>query len=126
MSLGQTISSFFETPGGTAVVALFALAALDFALGVLAALRDGTFQVGSLAAWVRKHIAGRVLPITAVLVVGHLAGGLSIDSAEDLLSPGTILTGIGIAAATAYILETIGSVRDSLTPKPGTRDVPQD
>lgn len=125
MSLGQAITSFFDTPGGTAVVALFALAALDFALGVLAALRDGTFRWDALAAWVRKHVAGRVLPIAAVLVVGHLAGGLSIESAQDVLSPGTVLTGIGLAAATAYVLETVASVRDSLTPDAG-RTVPQD
>lgn len=124
MSLGQAIQSFFDTPGGTAVVALFALAALDFVLGVLAAVRDGVFQLDALAAWVRKHIAGRVLPITAALVIGHLAGGLSIESAQDVLSPGSVLTGIGIAAATAYILETIASVRGSLTT--GTGKVPQD
>lgn len=124
MSLGQAITTFFGTPGGTAIVALFLLAALDFLLGVLAAIRDDVFEFGALAAWVRKHIAGRVLPITAVLVIGHLAGGLSIETTSDILSPGTVLTTLGLGMAGAYVLETIASIRASLTD--GTAKVPQD
>lgn len=127
MNLGQTIVSFFDTPAGSAVVLLFALAVLDFAVGTFAAIRDDVFQVESIAAWLRKHLAGRVLPIVAVLIIGHLAGGLTIDDGvTGLLDAGTIITGIGIAGAAAYILETIASLRESFVPKPGTREVPQD
>jgi small basic protein len=124
MSLGQAITQFFGSPGGTAILLLFALAALDFVLGTLRAISDNVFQLDSLAAWVRKHIAGRVLPITAVLVIAHLAGGLSIDTAADILAPGTILTTIGLGMAGSYVLETIASVRESLVA--GTATVPQD
>ncbi len=126
MSLGQAITSFFSTPGGTAVVVLFLLAVLDFLLGTFAAIRDNVFQLDAIGAWIRKHLAGRVLPITVVLVVGHLAGGLSVETTADIITPGTILTGIGVGAAAVYVAEVIGSLRESLTPKADTRAVPQD
>jgi hypothetical protein len=126
MNIGTAVTTFFNTPAGTAIVLLFALATLDFALGTLAAIRDNVFQLDAVAAWLRKHIAGRVLPITAVLLTGHLAGGLSFedDGFAAIIDPGTVLTGIGLTMAAAYIAETVASLRDSLTP--GTASVPQD
>jgi hypothetical protein len=126
MNLGTAVTTFFNTPAGTAIVLLFALATIDFVLGTLAALRDNVFDLTAVAAWLRKHIAGRVLPITAVLLTGHLAGGLSFeqDGIGALIDPGTVLTGIGLTMAGAYIAETVASIRDSLTP--GTATVPVD
>lgn len=119
MTLINVVREFFATPAGTGVVLLFALAALDFLMGTFAALRDGTFQLDAIAAWIRKHIAGRVLPVTAVLVIGHMLGGLTLGGGlADVLSPGTVLTTIGLGAAGVYVLEVIGSVKESLTPKP--------
>jgi hypothetical protein len=80
------------------------------------------FQLDAVGAWLRKHIAGRVLPTTAVLLVGHMTGGLNIDDgAAGILSPGTVLTTIGLGMAATYVLEVIGSVRESLVPKPAER-----
>jgi hypothetical protein len=121
MNLTTIVQQFFATPAGVAVVALFALAVLDFALGTFAAIRDDVFQLDALGAWLRKHVAGRVLPTTAVLLVGHMLGGLEFASAQDLVSPGTILTTIGLGMAGTYVLEVIGSVRESLVPKPAER-----
>lgn len=125
MSLGAAITEFFGTPAGAAIVALFALAALDFALGAFAAFRDDVFTLDALSVWVRKHIAGRVLPITAVLIVGHMTGGLSFEGGE-VVSPGTVLTALGLGMAATYVLETVASIRESLTAKPGTREVPNE
>jgi hypothetical protein len=128
MNIGTAVQTFFNSPAGTAIVLLFALATLDFVLGTLAAIRDKVFQMEAVAAWLRKHIAGRVLPITAVLLTGHLAGGLAFedDGFSAIIDPGTVLTGIGLTMAAAYIAETVASLRDSLTPKPLTRAVPED
>jgi hypothetical protein len=128
MSLGVAITSFFNTPAGAGILAVMALSVLELALGTFAAIRDNVFQWDAVAAWVRKHLAGRVLPIVAVLVMGHLAGGLQFqeDGAAALLNPGTILTGIGLGAAALYVTEIIGSIRESLTPKPDVREVPVD
>jgi hypothetical protein len=126
MTLINVIREFFGTPAGTGVVLVFGLAVLEWLLGTFAAIRDGVFRLDSIGAWIRKHLAGRVLPLTTVLVLGHMLGGLAIEGAADLLSPGTVLTTIGLGAAGVYILEVIGSVRESLTPRPDTRDVPTD
>jgi hypothetical protein len=115
MTLIQVVREFFGTPAGAAVVALFALAALDFMLGVFAAFRDGIFKLDAVAAWLRKHVAGRVLPTAAVLLIGHMTGGLAFDDgAAGLLAPGTILTTIGLGMAGSYVLEVVGSLQESL------------
>jgi hypothetical protein len=124
MTIVQVIRDFFDTPAGTAVLILFAIAVLKFLMGTFAAIRDDVFELQAVSAWVRKDLAGRVLPIAAVLVFAHMTGGMSIDNGSDLLSPGTILTTIGIGASAVYVLEVIGSIRESLQPKPGTRAVP--
>ncbi len=95
------IHAFFNDPAGQAIYAMLALAFVDFALGVLAALRDGTFDMEQIAAFLRKHIAGRVAPIALLLFVGYAAH-------EQLL------TAAGIAAAAAYTAETIASVVSSV------------
>jgi hypothetical protein len=101
------------------------LAVADFGLGVFAAIRDGVFTWDALAAWLRKSLVGRVLPIFGALFIGHLAGGLTVDDGVmGVLTPGTIITGIGLVAATAYVLEVIASIRESFVKKPETRAVP--
>ncbi len=124
MTITAVFKDFFGTPAGAAVVALFALAALDFVLGTFAAFRDNVFQLDSVAAWLRKHVAGRVLPTTAVLVIGHMVGGLSLANGADLLSPGTILTTLGLGMAGTYVLEIVGSLQESLKPKPASGPAP--
>ena len=119
------IDAFFATPVGQAVVVIGLLAVLDFAIGVFAAIRDDVFSWDVLAAWVRKTLLGRVAPIFGTLLVGYVAGGLTLDDgAQGILTPGTIITGIGLVAGTAYVLEVIASIRESFVPKPGVRDVP--
>lgn len=126
MSLGQAITQFFETPGGTAIVALFLLAALKFVVGTLAAIRDDVFTADAIGAWLRKDVAGRVLPVFAVMVTAHLAGGLSIGGGEDIITPGNALTILGLGMAATYVTGALASIRESLEPKPGTRSVPED
>jgi hypothetical protein len=119
------IDAFFATPVGQAVVVIALLAVLDFGLGVFAAIRDDVFTFDALAAWVRKTLLGRIAPIFGTLIVGYVAGGLSLDDGvSGVLTPGTIITGIGLVAGTAYVLEVIASIRESFVPKPGVRDVP--
>lgn len=125
MNLGVAIDQFLHSPAGNAILLMALMAVLDWVLGTLRAVQDNTFTLDALAAWLRKAVAGRVLPTFAILLAGHIAGGLSVGQASDLLSPGTILSGIGIAMASAYILETIGSIRDSLDSAAGDK-VPTD
>lgn len=110
----SALRAFFTDPAGQAIYAMLALAFADFGLGVLAAIRDGSFQWDVVAAFVRKHLAGRVAPIALLLFVGY-AGHLDA------------LTVAGLAAAAAYTAETIASLVGSLknvTGK-GVNEVPQ-
>ena len=100
---------FMDSDAGKLLYAVLALALLDFVLGTLAALRDGSFRLDAVAAFLRKHIAGRVGPIAAILVWGYA-------TEQD-----AIIT-VGVIGATAYLAETIGSIRDSWAPG---RDFPQ-
>lgn len=125
MTLINVIREFFQTPAGAAVVALFALAGLNFLLGTFAAIRDGVFQLEAIGAWLRKDIAGKVLPATAVLLIGHMLGGLTFDDGvSGVITPGGIITTIGLGMAATYVLGAIGSLQESLVAKPGTRKVP--
>jgi hypothetical protein len=121
------LTEFFDQPTGQAVLAVGLLAVADFALGVFAAVRDNVFTWDAIAAWLRKTLTGRVLPIFGVLLVGYAVGGMTFaDGIGGIVSPGTIITGIGLAAAASYVLEVIASMRESLVPKPATRAIPED
>lgn len=123
----NVLDQFFATPVGQAIVVIALLAVLDFGLGVFAAIRDQTFTVEVVASWVRTTLLGRIAPIFGTLFVGYVAGGLSLDDGvSGVLTPGTIITGIGLVAGTAYVLEVIASIRESFVAKPGTRAVPNE
>lgn len=94
------IRAFFDSQDALVLYACLVLAAADFTLGTLAAFRDSTFQLDSVAAYLRKHVAGRVAPITVLIGLGYFGNQPA-------------LTAIGMASAAAYTLETIGSIRTS-------------
>jgi hypothetical protein len=96
---------FLTSDAGAALSGLLVVAFLDFMTGVLAALRDGTFAMDAIAAFLRKHILGRVAPIALLLVVGYFGG-----AAGQLFMAGAI------AAATAYVAETVASVWGNINP----------
>jgi hypothetical protein len=97
------LQTFLESPAGLALKAALAAAFLDFATGVFAALRDGTFALDAVAAFVRKHILGRVAPISAVLAAGYFSGDQTLIAAA-------------VAMLVAYAAETVSSVLGNLNP----------
>jgi len=78
----------------------------DFATGSFAALRDGTFALDALAAFLRKHIWGRVAPIGTLLVLGYFGGD----------TVGQLFMASALAAGTAYAAETASSIIGNLNP----------
>lgn len=126
MDIRIILSEFFHTPAGTTIVALFGLAIVDLVLGVIAALRDETFQLQAIDAWVRKTLLGRLLMPTVLLIAGYLLGGIQLtgDVTTQLTSPGAWLTTAGLTAAATVLLGLVGSIQESLQPKPGARAVP--
>lgn len=107
-------SALLASPAGLAIKGALVAAFLDFAVGALFAAKNGTFALDSVAAFVRKHLLGRVFPITALLMAGSALEGDAMGAA---------LTASGLTAATAYAAETIGSVMGSVNPpKPSEGD----
>jgi hypothetical protein len=97
--------AFLNSDAGTALKGLLIVSFLDFATGTLAALRDGTFALDAIAAFVRKHILGRVAPIGLLLVVGYFGG-----------QAGQLFLAGAIAAGAAYVAETAASVWGNVNP----------
>ena len=102
----EALQTFIESPAGTALIAMVAVAFADFATGSFAALRDGTFTIDALAAFLRKHIWGRVAPIGMLLVLGYFGGA----------TVGQLFMAAAVAAAAAYVAETAGSIIGNLNP----------
>ena len=107
------LSAFFASNSGIAVYGVLVLAFVDFALGVMAAIRDKTFTLDVVAAYLRSHVVGRVFPITLLLAAGYFGN-------QDAL------TALGLVSAAAYLAETIGSISTSWGPGHATQAVPDD
>jgi len=97
------IAAFLASPEGLALKAALALAGVDFLFGVYAAIRDGTFALDAVAAFLRKHLLGRVFPIGTLLVIGYYSHDGAMSAA-------------GLAAGAAYVAETAASVYGSINP----------
>lgn len=102
----EGLKEFIASPAGTALLAMVGVAFADFATGAFAALRDGTFQLDALAAFLRKHIWGRVAPVGTLLVLGYFGGD----------TVGQLFMASALAAGTAYAAETASSILGNLNP----------
>ena len=99
------LQTFLDSGAGLALKAALAAAFLDFATGSFAAIRDGTFALDAVAAFLRKHVLGRIAPLATLLVVGYFGG-----------STGQVFLAAAIAGLTAYAAETGASVLGNLNP----------
>lgn len=99
----MTLEAFLASDAGLALKGALVAAGLDFITGSFAALRDGTFALDALAAFLRKHILGRVAPLAALLAGAYVSGD-------------AILMTFAIGGLTAYAAETVASVKGNLLP----------
>jgi hypothetical protein len=99
----ETLQAFLASEAGLALKAALVAAALDFATGVFAAARDGSFAWGALGAVLRKHILGRVGPLAALLAGAYVSGD-------------ELLMSFAIGGLTIYAAETIASVKGNVIP----------
>lgn len=104
------LRAFLDSPAGLALIAMVGVAFADFITGTFAALRDGTFALDAIAAFLRKHIAGRVAPIGVLLLLGYFGGG----------TIGDLFLASAIASAAAYTAETASSILGNLSPPKAT------
>jgi hypothetical protein len=111
----EALQAFLNSPAGAALIAALVAAFADLATGTLAAIRDGTFSLDSIAAFLRKHIAGRVGPLGVLLLLGYYGGDVA----------GQLFMASAVAGLTAYAAETAASIWDNLRPS-GENPVPED
>ena len=99
----NVVAEFLASTGGLAVKGALVAAFLDLAFGIFAAVRDGTFAIDAVAAFLRKHLAGRVAPLTALAVAAHYSGD-------------PVMLATASAGLVAYAAETLGSIYGSINP----------
>lgn len=97
------LTGFLSSPAGLALKGALVAAALDFITGTFAAVKDGTFAWDVIAAFLRKHILGRVAPLAALLIGGYVSND-------------AVLLTFAAAGLTAYAAETISSIQGNLIP----------
>lgn len=97
------LQAFLDSPAGIAIKGALVAAFLDFLTGSFAAIKDGTFAWDVLAAFLRKHILGRVAPLAGLLIGGYVTGD-------------AVLSTFAAAGLTAYAAETIASIKGNLLP----------
>jgi len=117
VTLTESIRAFFDSGAGQAALAVLAVGLVDFLLGVLAALRDGVFELSAVGAWIRVQFAGRILPIWILLFIGFYAQGIEFADIPLLLAA-------GLGAAATYVAETVGSILKNWGPKHEVQTVP--
>ena len=82
--------------------------AIDVLGGIALAVIHGTFSLAYVAVWLQSHVLPRVFPIVALALIGH---GFPADGSIVPAIP--FAFGLAVAGLTAYLLETIASLRDS-------------
>lgn len=97
------ISDLINSPAGVAIKGALVAAFLDFAFGVFAAAKDGSFALDALAAFVRKHLLGRVFPVSLLSIIGYYSGDVAMIAAAGV-------------SLTAYTAETLASIYGSIRP----------
>lgn len=111
MTFGQLLREFF-TDDLLKIVLL--LVALDFALGVAAALKTGTFRFSYIADYLRNDFGFKVVPWFIVYAGAELAGDV------DIIIPGLDLSEVAggvyatlVAAMIASILNSLNELREA-------------
>jgi hypothetical protein len=103
----MVLAEFLASPAGLALKGALVAAFLDFAVGSLAAARNGSFAFDAVAAFLRKHVLGRVLPLGVLLMAGYLTGDATMNT-------------FAAAGLVAYATETMASVYASFTESKAT------
>lgn len=96
------LQAFLNSTEGFALKGALVAAFLDFAVGSIAAARNGSFTWDAVAAFLRKHVLGRVLPLALLLITSYTTGD-------------TVMLTFAVTGLTAYAAETLASVYGSFT-----------
>lgn len=103
MNLSELIRAFADDPG---VRIAAVLVALDFVLGVTAAVVRRTFRIGWLSDFLRRDVLGKLVPYFALWAAVRVSGDLTI--------PGFEIGAIEEGANAMLVLAMTGSILNSL------------
>lgn len=95
---------------------LIVLPLVQYVLGVLRAIANSSFDIALLDVFIRTDIAGRVLPVTILIVLGRF---IDVAAPKTLNVPGLdlgLLTGGGIALAAVYLVVVVKRIVDNVNP----------
>ena len=85
------------------------VAVLDTLAAMALAVTQGVFSLGAVAIWLQSHVLKRVFPILALAVLGS-----GFTAGETVILPAIPPAfGLAILGLTAYVLETVASIRGS-------------
>ncbi len=82
------------------------VALLDVGGSMVLAVVGHTFSLGAVAVWVQSHVLRRVFPIFGLAVLGRGIPDLGVPAIDTA-------SGLALVALTAYVVETIASLRNS-------------
>lgn len=112
MNFGDIIAKLAaDNPQAALIVALFVVGILELVLGIIRAVSGGQFQLALIDVWVRTQLAGRILPIVLVLIVGIVFPPVTLGGFS--FSPITIAAN---TAAAVYLAAAAASIVASLNP----------
>ena len=112
------LNQFQEDP---TVIGAFILVALDILLGVLAALKLGTFKFVLISDYLRADVLGKLLPYYGIWAAVHIGGDVMIGDfglIEETVGAGVII------ALTASVLNSIKELGLSALPPAVAADDP--
>lgn len=101
----ELLNQFTEDP---TVLAISVLVALDVVLGVLAALKAGTFKFVLISDFLRADVLGKLLPYYGVWIALHVGGGNDVQLGDF----GLIEETVGALAIAAVGASVLNSLRD--------------
>lgn len=102
------LQTFLDSPSGLALKGLMLGTLITAALGIFAALRDGTFDWKYVDSFVRSTLWGRVAPTAVVLLLAYAFGDATISGTAVL---------IAAAVGAGLIASGLESLRQLLMPK---------
>lgn len=117
MNLGEILAEIAGGTTGAALTGVVVIAIVEFGTGVARAVASGQFKFDLVDTWVRKTVAGRVIPILLVLIAGAATPDLSVIGLDI-----NILTTAGMTAAAAFAVSAVASIVGNLNPQ--TPDTP--
>lgn len=87
---------------------LLLVAAIDVATAIVLAVAHGTFSADVVMGYIRTHVLMRIFPIFGLALLGHGITKLGIPAIAPAWAA-------AIASFLGYIVETVGSLRDSFS-----------